>query len=64
MATKRKHAGAVALGKLSAKARMKKIPPEQRAAIARHAAQARWAKAKVEVKAGKAKAEAKAKGGA
>jgi hypothetical protein len=46
MVTKRKHAGAVALGRLSAKARMKKISPEQRSEIARHAAMARWFKVK------------------
>ena len=45
MAPKRKHPGAVALGKLSGKARMVKITPEQRADIARNAARARWAAA-------------------
>jgi len=33
-------------GKLSAKARMKKISPENRSAIAHRAARARWAKTK------------------
>lgn len=44
MAQKRKNPAAVALGKRSAKARMAKIPPEQRAEIARNAAAARWSK--------------------
>jgi hypothetical protein len=43
-----KNPAAVALGKLGAskggKARAKKLTPEQRSAIARKAAQARWAK--------------------
>ena len=48
MATKpkKKNRAAVALSKLAAAARRKKISPEQRAAIASHAATARWAKAK------------------
>ena len=48
MASKRpkKNPAAVALSKLAAAARRKKISPEQRAAIATHAARARWAKAK------------------
>jgi hypothetical protein len=48
MATKpkKKNPAAVALSKLAAVARRKKISPEQRAAIASHAATARWAKAK------------------
>jgi len=32
------------MGKRSAKARMKKLSPEQRSEIARHAARARWRK--------------------
>jgi hypothetical protein len=47
---KKKNPHAVALGRAggrkSAKARMEKLTPEQRKAIARKAIQARWAKAK------------------
>jgi hypothetical protein len=46
--TREKNPAAVALGKLGGKkggdARAKKLTPEQRQAIARHAAQARWKK--------------------
>jgi hypothetical protein len=42
MAPKRKNPAAVALGKRSAKARMKKLTPEQRSEYARNAAMARW----------------------
>lgn len=42
---KKKNMAAVALSKLAAKGR-KRIPPEQRTAIARLAARARWAKRK------------------
>ncbi len=45
---KKKSAAAVALGKRSAKGRMKKLTPEQRSEIARKAAKAWWAKAKAE----------------
>ncbi len=48
--TKRKNPAAVALGRRggrqSAKARMEKIAPETRRAIASHAARTRWAKQK------------------
>jgi hypothetical protein len=44
MARKRKNPAAVALGKRSAAGRMKKLTPEQRSAIARHAVGVRWAK--------------------
>jgi hypothetical protein len=37
---------AVHLGQLGGKARKRKLTPEQRQAIARKAAQARWAKSK------------------
>jgi len=40
---KRKNPAAVALSRLAAVGRMKKIPPAQRSAIARKAALARWA---------------------
>jgi hypothetical protein len=40
---KRKNAAAQALSRLAAKARMTKLSPEQRQAIARKAATARWA---------------------
>jgi len=40
-----KNPAAVALGRLSVAARMKKLTPEQRSAIARRAARARWTKA-------------------
>jgi len=43
---KKKNPAAVALGKRGAKARMKKLTPEKRSEVARHAVQARWAKAK------------------
>ncbi len=50
MAKRRKNPAAVALGrkggKASAKARMVKISPEQRSAIAKNAAEARWGKGK------------------
>jgi hypothetical protein len=39
---KRKNPGAVALGKRSGKARMKKLTPEKRSQVARQAAAARW----------------------
>jgi hypothetical protein len=52
MTAKRKNPAAVALGKRSAKGRMKKISPEQRSEYARNAARAWWAKRD---KAGKAK---------
>ena len=42
--TKRKHPGAVALGKLGGKARAKKMTKAQRSAACRSAALARWAK--------------------
>jgi hypothetical protein len=48
MGKKRKDPAAVALGrkggKASAKARMKKLTPEQRTEFARNAANARWGK--------------------
>jgi hypothetical protein len=40
----RKHPAAVAMGKLSAAARMKSTTAMQRSALAKHAAQARWNK--------------------
>jgi hypothetical protein len=43
---KEKNSHAVALGKMGAKARLQKLSPENRRQIARHAAQARWAKEK------------------
>jgi hypothetical protein len=52
---KKKNAAAVALSKLAAVARRKKISPERRSELASHAAMARWAKAK--------RAEAGLKGG-
>lgn len=42
--TPRKNPHAVALSRKAAKARMKKLTPEQRREIARKAARARWAK--------------------
>jgi len=42
----KKNAAAVALSKLAAKARMKKLTPEQRSEYARNAAMARWFKVK------------------
>jgi hypothetical protein len=42
---KRKNPAAVALGKRGAKARMKKLTPEQRSDVARKAVTARWKKA-------------------
>jgi hypothetical protein len=42
------HAYFSRLGKKSAKARMKKITPQERSRIARRAAQARWSQAKAE----------------
>jgi hypothetical protein len=41
---KRKNPAAVALGKRGAKARMKKMTPEQRSEVARKAVTARWNK--------------------
>ena len=41
---KRKNPAAVQLGKRGASARMKKLTPEQRSAVAKNAASARWAK--------------------
>ena len=46
MAKKKKNPAAVALGKLGAIGRMKKMTPAQRSDLARKAVQARWAKAK------------------
>jgi hypothetical protein len=46
---KEKNAHAVALGQMSAKARLQKISPENRREIARNAAQARWAKEKKKI---------------
>ena len=43
---KKKNAAAVALSKLAAVARRKKISPKRRSELASHAATARWAKAK------------------
>jgi hypothetical protein len=43
---KEKNPNAVALGRLGAKARQEKLPPEQRRAIAQKAIRTRWAKAK------------------
>ena len=43
---KKKNPAAVALSKLAARARMKKLTPSQRSEIARNAARARWAKRK------------------
>lgn len=45
---KRKNPAAVALGKRSAKGRMKKLTPERRTEIAHNAAAARWAKVRAE----------------
>jgi hypothetical protein len=45
---KRKHPGAVALGRRGGKARVANLTPEQRREAASKAAQARWAKAKEE----------------
>jgi hypothetical protein len=42
---KKKNPNAVALGRLGAKARQEKLPPEQRREIAQKAIRARWAKA-------------------
>lgn len=42
MTRKKKNAAAVSLGRRSAAARMKKLTPEQRKAIAKHAAAVRW----------------------
>lgn len=44
--TKKRSITASEMGKLSGKARMKKIPPEVRREIARRAALARWLRAK------------------
>jgi len=46
MSPRRKHGTMTSaeMAARAAKARMKKIPPEQRSAIARKAAKARWAK--------------------
>jgi len=41
-----KNRAAAALGRLGGKARAEKLSKEQRSESARHAAQARWAKAK------------------
>jgi hypothetical protein len=46
MTSKKKNAAAVSLGKRSVAARMKKLTPEQRKAIAKHAAEVRWGKKK------------------
>ena len=54
MANRRKNPAAVALGRLGAKAgakaagkaRMSQLTPEERSALARRAARARWAKVK------------------
>jgi hypothetical protein len=43
---KKKNSAAVALGKRGAKARMTKMTDEQRSAVAKTAATARWKKAK------------------
>jgi hypothetical protein len=43
---KRKNPAAVSLGKLGGKARLEKMTPEQRSAVAKKAAADRWAKAK------------------
>ena len=43
---KEKNPNAVALGRLGAKARQKKLTPEERRAIAQRAIRARWSKAK------------------
>jgi hypothetical protein len=43
---KEKNPNAVALGRLGAKARQEKLPPELRRAIAQKAIRARWSKAK------------------
>lgn len=42
MKQRKKNPAAVTLGKRSAAARMKKLTPAQRKAIAKHAAQVRW----------------------
>lgn len=42
--TRKKNPAAVALGKRSAAGRMRKMSPEQRKAVAKKAARARWAK--------------------
>jgi hypothetical protein len=41
---KKKNAAAVQLGRRGAKARMKKLTPEQRTEVAKKAAAARWGK--------------------
>jgi len=46
MAKKQKDPNAVALGRKGGKARLQKMTPEQRQAIARKAVTARWAKAR------------------
>lgn len=46
MTKKRKDPNAVALGRKGGKARLLKMTPEQRQAIARKAVTARWAKAR------------------
>jgi hypothetical protein len=46
MGRKKRAITASEMGKRSAKARMKKIPPDVRSALARQAARARWAKVK------------------
>ncbi len=43
---KEKNPNAVALGRLGAKARQEKLPPEKRREIAQRAIRARWAKEK------------------
>jgi hypothetical protein len=43
---KEKNPNAVALGRLGAQARQKKLAPEERRAIAQKAIRARWSKAK------------------
>jgi hypothetical protein len=39
---RKKNSAAVELGKRGAKARMKKLTPEQRSAVAKNAAEVRW----------------------
>jgi hypothetical protein len=46
MAKKQKDPNAVALGRKGGKARLQKMTPEQRQAVARKAVAARWAKAR------------------
>jgi hypothetical protein len=50
IARRKKNRNAVALGRLGGKARIKRIPPERRAEIARIAAVTRWSKHRANAK--------------